>query len=189
MVLKGSLRIRWRTPTLNMNARELHDRILELRYISKRSYVEVGKILSELKGGLYNEAVGAMTWADYLNQPEIDLSVGEANRLIQIYEEFIVRLGYDMAEFANVPVKNAQCMLPIIKHITNKEEVDLMVEEALVLTQKDFRERMYDRKEESGEVEPRTYEYLIMKKTKETGSMEKVHDIPSEDIKKTFSLE
>ena len=123
---------------------------------------------------------------DYLAQPEVGLTKGEANRLVQIYEEFVVKFHYDEVYIANIPLKNLHYLLPIAKATKDESKITSLLNEAKHLSQKDFKERVYDIKtEDKGE---RTYEYLIMKKCKETGGMVKVHNIPSEEIKYRFNL-
>lgn len=156
---------------------------------AKQNFVLMGKLLYSLKtDDSFQEAVGEGidTWEDYIQQPEIGLSKGEANRLVQIYEHFIDRLGFTHEIVSEVPVKNLHYLLPIVKDMDNVDEVGALLADATMLSQKDFKERLYDIKHEEDE---RTYGYLIMKKTVETGNMVKVHDISSEDIKSKFSLE
>lgn len=148
----------------------------------------MGKLLRELKDGdKYKEAVGAGidTWNDYLAQPEIGLSIGEANRLVQIYGEFVVRLGFDEEYVATIPLKSIHYLLPIVKSMDGEDDVDGLLEDARNLSQKDFKERLFEIKHEDKE---RTYEYLVMEKCIETGNMTKVHDVNSDLIKETFNL-
>lgn len=153
----------------------------------------MGKVLYHLKkGDKFKKAVGmgADKWEDYLRQPEIALATGEASRLMQVYEQFILRLGYDEDTVSAVPVKNMHYLLPLVKKIKTKEEADELVADATILSQKDFKERIYDAKAlEMGEAATRTFEYLIMRKTLETGTMDKVMDIDSDTIKRTFNLD
>lgn len=157
----------------------LHNKLIEIIGYSKKSFIVIGRILSELKeDDNYKTAIGDMTWVDYLTQPEIGLSKGEAERLIQIYEEFIKRLGFEEDFISQIPIKNIHYLLPIIKK-KDKEEVEPLIEDALHLSQKDFKDRVYEVKHEEDD---RTYTYLIMKKCDQTSNMQRVHDISSEDI-------
>lgn len=166
-----------------------HEQLLITILQSKRSFVVMGKLLRDLReNDNFREVVGEGidTWNAYLAQPEIGLSKGEADRLIQIYEEFVLRFGVDEEYLATVPVKNLHYLLPIAKESDNAEEVNDLVVEAANLSQRDFRERIHDIR--SGESATRTYEFMVMKKCLETGSMQKVHDISSELIIETFNL-
>ncbi len=170
---------------------ELHQMLVAVVSVSKKGFVAMGKILRELKKKeVYKKAVGQGidTWSDYLKQPEIGLSAGEANRLIQIYDEFIVRLGYDEETIAQVPIKNMHYLLPMVKKMKSKEESDELIADATLLSQKDFKERMFDKRVEGGDT-TRTFEYLIMRRTVETGALDKVPGIESDTIKVMFNLE
>lgn len=170
---------------------QLHTLLIGVISFSKKGFVTMGKLLRELKDdSKFRNAVGygIDNWEDYLRQPEIGLSTNEANRLIQIYEEFIVRLGYDEDTISNIPVKNMHYLLPLVKKMAYKEEADELIADATLLSQKDFKERLYDKKVEAGEPQ-RTFEYMLMRKTLETGTMDRVPNIDSDLIKKTFNLE
>lgn len=167
---------------------ELHTTLVEVITHSKRSFVLMGKLLSELnKGDVFREAIGEGidTWIDYISQPEIGLSKAEADRLIQIYEEFVLRLGFKEEFISSIPVKNIHYLLPLVKKHDDTFDVLEMLENAQYLSQKDFRERVYDLKTGN---EERTYEYLIMKKCIETGGLTKVHGVSSEEIKEQFDV-
>lgn len=177
--------------TEKATAPELHQMLVAVVGYSKRSFVAMGKLLFALKyDNQYRNAIGSgiNTWEDYLKQPEIGLAAGEANRLIQIYEEFCLRLGYDEDTISAIPVKNIHYLLPIVRKFDDREDTDELVADATFLSQRDFKERLYDRKVEQGEP-TRTFEYMVMAKTVETGTMSRVMDIDSETIKRTFNLD
>jgi len=174
------------------NPNQLHQYLLQVVSISKKSFVVIGKVLYHLKqDDKYKEAVGAGadTWEDYLRQPEIGLATGEASRLIQIYSEFMVRLGYDEDTISEIPIKNMHYLLPLVKKLGTRDEADELVADATLLSQRDFKERIYDAHARAlGESATRTYEYMVMKKTVETGTLERIMDINSEIIKRAFNL-
>lgn len=153
----------------------------------------MGQLLHTLKEkGSFKQAIGAGvdTWDDYIAQPEISLSRGEADRLIQIYDQFVIRFGYKPQFISEIPIKNLHYLLPYVKAIsrdnTDPKKLEEMLHSAKDLSQRDFRERVADLK--LGESK-RTYTYLVMKKCVETGTMSKVHDISSEVIEDTFGLQ
>lgn len=175
----------------NLELVTLHTKLLEVILNSKRNFVVMGQLLHELKEEDNFKLVigeGIDTWNDYISQPEIGLSKAEADRLIQIYEQFVLRFGISPEELATVPVKNIHYLLPIIKEMDETEEnsVEAYLADARELSQKDFRERVHDIK--SGEDGLRTYEYVVMRKCLETGGLQKVHGIDSETIRQTFNL-
>jgi len=164
------------------NALLLHNALISTIKASKENFLILGQLIYELKKEqLFQQATGVEVWHDYLAQPEIGLSKGEANRLAQIYEHFIERLGYDIEEVSSIPIKSLHRLLPVVKNNElDKEELDGLMGDAQHLKQSDFRERMYDVRK--GESAPKTYEYIIMRKCIETGLLERLFDIPAEEI-------
>lgn len=176
--------------TANATPHELHNLLVSVVSFSKKSFVAMGKILRELREeDNFRQAIGSGvdSWDDYLKQPEIGLDSREANRLISIYEEFIIRLGYDEDTVANIPVKNIHYLLPLVKKFETKEEADELIADATFLSQKDFKRRLGDIKVEDG-VLTLTYEYMIMRRTNETATMDRVPGITSEMIVQMFNL-
>ncbi len=145
----------------------------------------MGKLLYELKqSSKFKLAIGKGidTWDDYIAQPEIQLSKGEAERLSQIYEYFVIQYGISEEELSEVPIKSLHYLLPIAKKNEDKDDMKEMVLSASTLSQKDFKERIGELKYG----DDRTYEYLVMKRCIQTGTLTKVHDISSQDIKNSF---
>lgn len=169
---------------------QVHNKLLEVVQFSKQSFVAMGALLHELYNEeKYLDAVGEGidTWEDYLKQPEIGLTPKEANRLIQIYETFVLRFEFSEERIANIPIKNLHYLLPVAKQLddSSQEELAELVEAAGALTQTDFRERIYDVKtEETGD---RTYVYLVMQRCNETGTLRKIPGIESEEILEVFN--
>jgi hypothetical protein len=170
-------------------AHKLYSKLVETLGIAKTSFVLVGSLLHQLhKNNLFKKAVGEGidTWEDFIALPEVSLTRGEAQRLQQIYEQFVLKFGYSEEEVAQIPIKNLHYLLPIAK---DKRETDdefsELVEDAKSLTQKEFRENVQDYKFPDQEL---TYEFLVMEKCVETGNMKKVHGITSDLIKEKFNL-
>jgi hypothetical protein len=81
-------------------------------------------------------------------------------------------------------------LLPLVRKMEDRSESDELVADATLLSQKDFKEKIWEIKsKELGVDVSRTYEYLIMRKTLETNTMERVMDISSDQIKETFNIE
>ncbi len=169
------------------SAYELHTELVTIINYSRRSFVAMGKLLYELRlGDNFTKAIGAGidTWDDYIAQPEIHLSRGESERLMQIYDYFVLRNGISEDELSEAPIKSLHYLLPMAKK-ENNLDISEMVKSASTLSQRDFREVVGDIHYGDG----RTYEYMVMKRCFETGSLTKVHDITSEQIKETYNLD
>ena len=169
-------------------AHSQHQQLVGVIALSKKSFVVMGKLLHELyQSGNYQYAVGEgiESWGAYLAQPEINLTKAEADRLMQIYEWFVINFGVDESELETVPIKALHYLLPIAKR-SDAEEVLPLLDEARELSQRDFRERVHELKH--GENSIKTYEYMVMRKCVETGSMQKIHGLDSDTIKEALNL-
>jgi len=151
-----------------------HRLLVEAIHNAKAGFVYMGKLLMELKRNEnFKNAVGQGidTWDDYLKQPEIDLSRGEANRLVDIYHFFIVQLGYSEEEISQIPQKNLHYLLPVVKKgERSKEEIGDMIDDAKVLAQKDFRNKIKGH-------ECTEYEDVPMQRCIECNKLSKKYDI------------
>lgn len=148
--------------------------------VAKNNYLAMGELLNELKtGDKFKEAVGdTETWNQFLKQPEIGLSIGEADKLIKIYTKLVFDNNVEITKLENISLKN-------LKKLSDQETITgELVDMAMTLSDQDFREAITENKG----IMDRTYTYMIMKKCKETGSMAKVHGINSDEIVEKFNL-
>lgn len=163
-------------------ARALHVEVVKTIKNAKLNFLELGSYLSMLRSGdLYKQAVGegVDTWEDYLSQPEVGLSKGEASRFMQIYEVFVERFGFNPKQVSEISLKNIQYLLPLAKECADKSEVQTLLSEAKTLTRQDFKDRIQEIKHADDVL---SYEYLIMKRCDQTGRLEKIWEIPQEEI-------
>lgn len=142
----------------------------------KAELYNVGEALSIAKES-YATMVGEgiNTWASFLEQPEIGLTVREANSLIQLYEW----VGDGDVPLADLNLTTAKfCALKGIP-------MEGMEEDMKVLSLKDFKDRHYDvvSKEDNA---PRTYTYMVMKRCNETGNLTKVYGEGVEELEETI---
>ena len=165
-----------------------HNKLVELVSATKKSFVIMGRLLGRLKeedNYLLTVGSGINSWQDYLAQPEVGLTVGEANRMIQIYDELIIRLGFSEDQVSDIGKKNLNTLLPIVKNMETIDEAEEIVADAIFLSTKDFKEKVYEVKHP--EID-QTYEYILHKKSNETGNMSRVHEVTHEDIISKFNL-
>lgn len=119
-----------------------------------------------------------------MKQPEIGLTVGEANKLIDLYTTFVLELGYSEEQLSSISLKNLKVLLPLVKQgVQNLEE---LMDQARTLSDKDFKDALIETSESLVEV-PRTYKYVVMKVCNETKNMSKVHEI-TDEIKQQLNL-
>lgn len=155
-------------------------------------FLSQGEILNKLRNDeLYKLTNGGMSWEDYLKQPEISLTAGQARQRIECYLLFVKSMGMSLEELGFYPLPALKFILGKFhkKVFANATEIRQVMEASKQLSLKDLKEFVHDANTETIEGAPRTYEFLIMKRCIETGNMTKVHDIASEDIKSKFNLE
>ena len=78
-------------------AHEMYNLLVGVLRGAREKVVQGGKLLYYLKReNLFKKALGEgmEKWEDFLSQPEIGLSNGEATRMMEIYEWFILELGH-----------------------------------------------------------------------------------------------
>lgn len=145
----------------------------------KEALVDYGKALKQAKEE-YKEMVGEGidSWSDFLKQPEVGLTVREANSLIKLS---------DLIEALDVPI--GQLNLSTVKFAANKGIVEPdLIEDMKVLTLQDFKEQHYDHSQQQEDA-PRTYKYMLMKRCVETGNLSKVLGVEEDKILEKFSDE
>lgn len=169
-------------------AHENYKKLLEVLKLGRLAGAMLGQQLWKLKANNdYQKAVGEGidTWVDFLKMPEVNLQVREANRAMEIYEEFCIKRNYSVEMLAEVGTKNLHYLLPAVKKgELGEDEISDLVESGKNLPQKSFKERFYDVKSKGGD---RHYEFVLMKKCVETGNLQRVQDITHEDILHAFN--
>ena len=144
--------------------------------------VKVGHLLMQIREGeKYKEEIGqgVDSWYDYLSQPEVGMSVTEANSLIRLHK-FCATNFISEHLIARIPT-------PSMRHLVKNAApfpMEEILEAGATLSPRDFKDRYYDISTEDTGV--RTYTYMVMKKANETGTMEKIHGVESEEIISAF---
>jgi hypothetical protein len=165
-----------------------HNALSVLRKSDTFLYLTQGEILNKLRNDeLYKLTNGGMDWEDYLRQPEVSLTTGQARQMIEVYQLFCVNMGMTAEDLGWFPLPALKFILNKYKkgHVDNIGKIKEILEASKHLSLRDLREHYHD---EVIQME-RTYEYVIMKRCKETNNINKVHGIESEDIKNKFNLE
>ena len=137
--------------------------------------LSIGEVLKELKGGTFKEEIGAGidTWHQYLSQPEIGLTVQEAKHLIDMYE-----LSNTYGDLSTIPARYWK----LLKKEGITEEI---INDAKTLSYQDLRDQLYDK--ETNNAGERTYTYMVMRRCNETGNLQKVPLVESQEVVEKFS--
>jgi hypothetical protein len=137
---------------------EFTDKVVDYKY----HLVHLGYWLDEAKKHREEWMGGDMSWVDFLAQPEVGMTVREANSLIKL-TEWIEEMDVNVAHLN----------LSIAKFAATKDIKDMeLLEDMKVLSLKDFKERHHEEKTDNA---PQTYEYMVMKRSKETGTLSRVY--------------
>lgn len=150
-----------------------YQELVELCKISRVVALELGCILKRCRNEevwTTDIGIGIDTWYDFLAQPEIGLSTREANALIETWE-YAVQNSIDDGSVSQTNLK-----ILAAKNTSDQQ----VINDAKVLTPKDFKERYYERSH--GDNAPKTYTYMVMRRCKETGNLEKVHGVEHETV-------
>lgn len=170
-------------------ASSVYSQLLSVLKLHRSSGLVLGQVLWQLKAdNLFQKSIGAgiETWADFLKQPEIGLDIREANRAMELYGQFVLKLGYSVEDLAEAKTKSLHYLLPLVKSDQlPRERIDELVGAAKTLTINQFRESLYDAKTEDTGV--RTYQLVLMRKCNETGTLQKVHGVDDAVIKEAFA--
>lgn len=173
-------------PITTGNAHELAQQLIAIQNYSRKLDILRGKLLWQLKANnLYLEAFGEGidTWEEFLRTPEIALTVSEANRMMQMYEFFVIKYGLSETDLSEVPIKSLHHLLPRLKSGDVKEEqIEELIAAGKTLTYHQFKERLHDMQDNG----LRTYTFSVMKRCNETGNLSRVQEITHEEILQTW---
>lgn len=161
----------------------LHQQLVARRTTAKNDdWALAGMLYTLRRYDLWRFAVGGYeSWEDYLKQPEINISRAKADKLVRIYEYFLVTGTWTIEELKDIPWYALDYVSKKGPNVKNPLE---LLEASKHLTQKDFKEHYFD-VEDGGD---RTYTFVLMRKCDQTGNLEKVHEIDSNTIKQALNL-
>jgi hypothetical protein len=168
-----------------MTPRELYLACQDIVDKTRVNKLILGQLLYDLKrNDTFKLAVGALeTWEEFLSQPEISMKVNEVNKLIDTYR-YMKKYNIPSEKIRGIPVQSINFLIRKIKSNTlTDDEVRALIDDANVLSFKDLKEKYIEIKGLT-----KTYEYVVMKRCKETNNLTKIHDVDSETIKEKLKL-
>lgn len=149
------------------------DTLLGLTKAYRQFVLELGSSFKHMKENKTYEGF-ADSFIDAVKSPEVGFTPLEANTLIKMYDMFC------MLEVDELPSHHSMKLM-----VNKKVDMD-MLESAKTLSLTDFKESIKD--EEIGTQE-RTYKYEIIKRTVETGSINRVYGEELEEAVKEINGE
>lgn len=135
------------------------DNIKLLAQAYRKFLLELGQEFKHIKESKSYEGF-ADTYIDAVKSPEVGFTPSEADTLIHMYDKFCLLEPQDLPSHHSM------------KMMVNKKVDMKLLEDAKLLSVTDFKEKLKD--EESGTQE-RTYRYEVIRRTVETGNINKVY--------------
>lgn len=120
-----------------LNGFNLHQAISVNELQRRKLMGENVKLLQIMKSKeLYKAVLGddKAEWVQYLGQVETFYSRNTVYNLMRIYDKFVNELGYEYSNICDIPKSRLIELLPIINS-SNKDE---LIEQARILTSRDF---------------------------------------------------
>lgn len=120
-----------------INGFNLHQQIAANELMRRRLLGENVRLLQIMKDTkLYKAVLGDENaeWVGYLGQVETFYSRNEIYNLMRIYDKFVTDLGFEYATISDIPKSRLIELLPVV----NMENVERLLQDARVLTSRDF---------------------------------------------------
>ena len=112
------------------NAHQLHQNIVDTKKDLTGNFLRLAYLLKVANSNKVHKKLGYDTWEQYLATPEISVSVSMASRLINIWDEFVVKYKIKSDELLGIDLSKLTEILPVIKKLDKKEEVKDWLEKA-----------------------------------------------------------
>ena len=140
------------TAAQGVEAYAVHQCVLELKRKMGMAFIEMGKLLKDIKDNRHFEVLGYDTFTSYVINSELGFKRRTAYYYIEIYEWFVEKLGYDMQVLAEIGYDKLMRALPIIKKLPEQEknEVEIVITEVQELRPVDFEKKYKDEKKQEG---------------------------------------
>jgi hypothetical protein len=131
----------------SLSEQKRHDfckQTIELKKEIESNFVELGRMLHEIKDNRYYEA-GWTSWEEYCM--ELKISQSTISRLIRIYEIFVLRYDFAPRQIAEAGGWTVVAqLLPEINEKTAKDDVKVWLGEMADLTRSDAQKAINERK-------------------------------------------
>lgn len=162
--------------TLLMRVNQTSNQMEQLQLLAQayRTFLlELGEAFKEVKE-THGYIGFADTFIDAVKSPEVGFSVAEANSLIKMHDKFC------LLEEKDLPSHHAMKLMA-----SRAVEMELL-ESAQTLSVTDFKELLKDKQLDT---QDRTYKYEVIKRTVETGSINRVYGEELEEALKELNSE
>ena len=113
----------------------IHGLLVTTKEELQKNFLKMGAYLKVIHDNSLYIELDSITWQDYLDTPEIDLSRSQAYKLMAVYERWIEKYGYSPDEICKISIEK----LYIASSQANKETADEWLEKAKTLSRADLK--------------------------------------------------
>ena len=86
-------------------ARQTHLMVVQTKSDIERNFVKLGAYLKLMHDEALYVMEDCLTWTEYLDLPEVDLSRSQAYKLMAVYERWILKYGHDPEELVGTSIE------------------------------------------------------------------------------------
>jgi len=136
---------------------EIHQNILTLKRQMGMAFVELGRLLKQIRDEGYYQVLGYDTFSSYVINSELGFKRRTAYYYIEIYEWYVEKLAYEAQYLAEVGQDKLLRILPIIKKEYEQLELkdirkktEELINEVKELRPVDFEKKYKDDKKQEG---------------------------------------
>lgn len=123
---------------------ELEKKLIGLKQTVARNFLEIGKVLKQIRDdGLFQD-LGYSTTTEWLKSPEISLSERWAWAAISIYETFVEKLKMDFEEVAKIDYSKLYEISSLVRN--NPEDAEKWIDAAKSMRKIDLRREIQEHK-------------------------------------------
>ena len=116
-------------------ARETHRMVVKTKADIERNFIKLGAYLKLMHDEALYVMEDCLTWTEYLDMPEVDLSRSQAFKLMAVYDRWVLKYGHDPEELVGTSLEK----LYIASSQANEDNEDEWLEKAKQLSRADLK--------------------------------------------------
>jgi len=117
----------------------IHQNIVETKKTISSSFLRLGYLFKTAHDQAVYRTMGYDNWEQYLSTPEVSVSGSTASRLMNIYEVFVLEYKFPTSELEEIDISKLFEILPIVKRLELKQDVEGWLDKARELGVRDLR--------------------------------------------------
>ena len=101
----GALEVDTNMKSIVYIPQEIHNLLVATKEELQKNFLKMGAFLRIIHDNKLYIELDSLTWQEYLDTPEIDLSRSQAYKLMAVYERWVEKWGYDPDEVSKVSIE------------------------------------------------------------------------------------